>query len=88
MSWEKCVEKDLQALGQPTNMHDLKRVCALRGPWRSMLYKLTHPHSSGVSYRRPHNIPRPTSTMHLRQHADTLPFQAAWSSHAPRALSD
>jgi hypothetical protein len=88
MSWENCVEKDLQALGQPTNMHDLNRVCALRGPWRSMLYKLTHPHSSGVSYRRPHNIPRHTSTMHLRQHADTLPFQAAWSSYAPRALSD
>jgi hypothetical protein len=43
MSWEKCVMRDLQALGQPTNMHDLKRVCALRGPCRSMLYRVTHP---------------------------------------------
>jgi hypothetical protein len=88
MSWEKCVRNDLQALGQPTNMHDLKRVCALRGPWRSMLYKLTHPRSSGVSYRQPHNIPRHSNTMHMRQRADTLPFQAAWSACPPRALSD
>ena len=32
MSWEKCVTRDLQALGQPTNMHDLKNACALLGP--------------------------------------------------------
>jgi hypothetical protein len=79
MSWEKCVTRDLQALGQPTNMHDLKNACALRGPWRSMLYRVTHPHAAGVPFRRPPNATRHSSSM--RQRAETLPFQAAWSAY-------
>jgi hypothetical protein len=54
ISWEKCVTQDLQSLQVPTNMHDLKGVCELRGSWRCMLYKLTHPDAigSGVPFRR------------------------------------
>ena len=49
ISWEKCVTRDLQSLQVPTNMHDLKGVCELRGPWRCMLYKLTHPNTARAS---------------------------------------
>jgi hypothetical protein len=41
ISWEKCVTHDLKDLQVPTNMHDLKGVCELRGSRRCMLYKLT-----------------------------------------------
>lgn len=52
VSWEKCVTKDLESLELPTNMHDLKGVCELRGPWLSMLKKLTHPDAVAVPFRR------------------------------------
>jgi hypothetical protein len=86
MSWEKCVTRDLQALGQPTNMHDLTDACALRGSWRSMLYRLTHPRANGVPFRRPLNATRYSSRM--RQRAETLPFQAAWSATGPGVMSN
>jgi hypothetical protein len=79
MSWEQCVTRDLQALGQPTSMYDLKAACVLRGSWRSMLYRVTHPHAVGVPFRRPPDATRHSSIM--RQRADTLPFQAAWSAY-------
>jgi hypothetical protein len=82
MSWEKCVTRNLQALGQPTNMHDLKGVCALRGPWRSMLYKVTNLRAAGMPFRRPPGF------THMRQRAETLPLHAAWAANAPRAMSD
>lgn len=67
MSWEKRVTKDLQALQLPTDMHSLKGVCELRGPWRSMLYKLTHPDAAGVPFRRsPAAVERHNSTMQQR----------------------
>jgi hypothetical protein len=56
-------------------MHNLKGVCALRGPWRSMLCKLTHPCVTGVPCQQPHNAARHSSSMWQR--ADTLPLQAA-----------
>jgi hypothetical protein len=43
ISWEKCVTRDLKDLQVPTNMHDLKGVCELRGSWRCMLYRSTTP---------------------------------------------
>jgi hypothetical protein len=52
MSWESCVTHDLESLQLPTSMRDLKGVCELRGPWRSMLYKLTHPNATVVPFRR------------------------------------
>jgi hypothetical protein len=78
ISWEQCVTRDLQALELPTNMHDLKNACALRGPWRSLLYRVTNPHAAGVPFQRQPNSTRHSSSM--RQHAETLPFQAAWSA--------
>jgi hypothetical protein len=45
---EEC--SSVQALGQQTNMHN--DVCGLRGSWRSMLYRPTHPQATGVSFRR------------------------------------
>ena len=44
--------QDLQTLQLPTRMHELKVVCELRGVWRGMLYKLTHPDAVGVPARR------------------------------------
>jgi hypothetical protein len=42
LSWEACVHQDLLDLDLPTSMQELKAMCAQRGAWRSMLYKLTH----------------------------------------------
>jgi hypothetical protein len=53
-SWEQCVGKDLACLGPPTAMHDLAGACTIRGAWRSMLYKVTHPSSEGFPFRRSH----------------------------------
>jgi hypothetical protein len=52
VSWEKCIAQDLLDLQLPTTMHELKGVCELRGPWRRMLYQLTHPHATVVPFRR------------------------------------
>jgi hypothetical protein len=53
ISWEECVTRNLKDLQVPTNMHNLKGVCELRGSWRCMLYKLTHPNAAGVPFRWP-----------------------------------
>jgi hypothetical protein len=48
------------------NEHACSRyVCAVRGSWRSMLYKLTHPHATGVSSRQPPNVTRHSSSINL-----------------------
>jgi hypothetical protein len=71
VSWEKCVTQDLSALQLPTTMHDLKGVCELRGSWRSMLYKLTHPNAAVVPFRRSRAaIERRSSS--VRQRAELL----------------
>jgi hypothetical protein len=44
-----------------------------------MLCRVTHPHAAGVPIRRPPNATRHSSSM--RQRAETLPFQAAWSAY-------
>ena len=33
-------------------MHELKPYCEMRGWWRSMVYKITHPDSVGVRRQR------------------------------------
>jgi hypothetical protein len=78
MSWEQCVTRDLEALGQPKKMYDMQAACALCGAWRSMLYRVTHPHAVGVPFWRPPDATHHSSSM--RQRADTLPLQAAWSA--------
>lgn len=42
LSWEPCVHQDLSDLGLSFSMQELQGMCAQRGVWRSMLYKLTH----------------------------------------------
>jgi len=71
VSWEKCVNDDLISLELPTTMHDLKGVCELRGSWRSMLYKLTHPNAAVTPFWRSRAaVERHSDT--VRQRADRL----------------
>lgn len=88
ISWEKCVTRDLQDLQVPTNMHDLKGVCELRGSWRCMLYKLTHPNAVGVPFRRSRAAFQ-RHRNHLQQRAQMLQpgWEARWLAQ-PRAMSD
>ena len=69
VSWEKCVTQDLTALQLPTSMHELKGVCELRGAWRGMLYKLTHPDAVRVPARRSGAAPQ---LRHMQQRAERL----------------
>lgn len=52
MKWQACVFSDLQQQELPTKMGDLQGCCFLRGPWRSMVYRITHPNAVGVSFQR------------------------------------
>jgi hypothetical protein len=70
-SWEQCVTKDLESLGLPTTMHDLTGACAIRGAWRSMLYKITHPGSEGLPFRRS-RAAHQHHTSHLMRRAEWL----------------
>ncbi len=84
-SWEHCVTKDLESLGLPTTMLDLTGACAIRGAWRSMLYKITHPGSEVLPFRRSHAA--------LQRHTSHLRWRAEWLARCgmhtgPRALSD
>lgn len=84
MSWERCVAHDLKSLDLSTSMSDLKGVCGMRAPWRSMLYNLTHPNTpvapfrrSAAAHQRHHNS--------VRQRAELLQ-RSVWVG--PRAMSD
>lgn len=85
ISWEKCVTRDLKDLQVPTNMHDLKGVCELRGSWRCMLYKLTHPNATGVPMFRRSRAALQRHRNHLQQRAHML---QPGSGDQPRAMSD
>jgi hypothetical protein len=50
----------------------------LRDSWRSMLYRVTHPHAAGLPFPRSPSATRHSSS--TRQCAVTLPLQAAWSA--------
>jgi hypothetical protein len=52
MSWEECTKDDLKSLGLPLPMHDLSDHCAVRGSWRSMVYKITHPNAESRPFHR------------------------------------
>jgi hypothetical protein len=73
VSWEQCVTEDLHAQQLPSNMHELKGVCELRGWWRSMLRELTHPlpDEAGMPFRRSRVAAQRHSTTVLRR-ADRL----------------
>lgn len=51
-SWESCIAQDLDAMGLPLCMHDLSAHCDIRSSWRSMVYKITHPHADGLPFHR------------------------------------
>jgi hypothetical protein len=66
-------------------MPDLKGVCELRGSWRCMLYKPTHPNAVDVPFKRSYaSFQRHCN--HLRQRAQMLQ-QPSWGC-TPRARSD
>jgi hypothetical protein len=50
--WISNVLQDLQQHNLPTSMHELTPYCEMRGWWRSMVYKITHPDSVGVRRQR------------------------------------
>lgn len=56
---------------------------ALRGSWRSLLYRPTHPRATLVPFSLPPNVTPLGSSM--RQSAETLPFQAVRSACGPGA---
>jgi hypothetical protein len=85
-SWEQCVVKDLASLGLPTAMHDLAGACAIRGAWRSMLYKITHPNSEGFPFVSRSHAAHQRHTSHMRWRAEWLAGRGMHSG--PRALSD
>jgi len=62
--WIKNVLQDLQKQGLPTSMHELMPYCEMRGWWRSMVYKITHPNSIGVRRQRSNGN---SYWQHLRQ---------------------
>lgn len=49
--WQHCVHSDLQRLGLPHQMDDLRGYCFMRGAWRSMVYRVTHPDAVGAPLR-------------------------------------
>lgn len=49
--WQDCVHSDLQRLGLPHQMDDLRGYCLMRGAWRSMVYRVTHPEAVGAPLR-------------------------------------
>jgi hypothetical protein len=84
-SWEQNVTEDLNSLGLPVTMHDLTGACAIRGAWRSMLYKITHPNSEGAPFPKSHDAHQ-RHTSYLRLRAEWLAGRGMHT--APRALSD
>ena len=50
--WLDLVAQDLKELQLPTGMQELEAYCLMRGWWRSMVYKITHPESAGVRHQR------------------------------------
>ena len=55
MKWQTCVFKDLQQHELPTSTADLQGYCCMRGPWRSMVYGITHPDAVGSNHQRSHS---------------------------------
>jgi hypothetical protein len=87
VSWEQCVAHDLTSLGLPTSMQDLTDRCAVRGSWRSMLYKVTHPNADGLPFHRSRaSYQRHLSHMQWRARM----LQVSWQGihDGPRAMSD
>lgn len=64
--WQDCVHNDLQQLGLPHQMDGLRGYCLMRGAWRSMVYRVTHPDAVGAPMR----TSRPSS--HHRQQQSLL----------------
>lgn len=78
--------QDLQTLQLPTRMHELKVVCELRGVWRGMLYKLTHPDATGLAAWRAGAAPQ-LRNMQQQQRVDRLQ-PSARAAYGPKALFD
>jgi hypothetical protein len=61
--WQHCVRSDLERLKLPLKMDDLRGLCFVRGAWRSMVYRVTHPDAVGA----PLQLPRSSSDYRQRQ---------------------
>jgi hypothetical protein len=59
--WQDCVHSDLQRLGLPHEMNDLRGYYLMKGAWRSMVYRVTHPDAVGAPLKRSR------SSSHYRQ---------------------
>jgi hypothetical protein len=49
---QNCVHSDLQRLELPHKMDELRGDCLMRGAWRSMVYRVTHPDAVGAPLQR------------------------------------
>ena len=83
--WHKIVEKDLLALKLPTNMHEVEALCLMRGWWRSMVYKITHPDATGIRYRR-RRVPSQSQQQRLQLRQQQLQPTPTMAVHSPRML--
>jgi hypothetical protein len=66
MRWQNCVHSDLQRLELPHKMDDLRGYCLMRGAWRSMVYRVTHPGAVGAP------LQRSRAPSHYRQHLSLM----------------
>jgi hypothetical protein len=84
MKWQTRVLKHLQQHELPTSTADLQGYCCMRGPWRSMVYRITHPEADGSSYQRSQSsFQRHQQHMQLRQQQLMVDYEGPL-----RAISD
>lgn len=77
MKWQTCVLKDLQQLELPTNTAELQGYCCMRGPWRSMVYRITHPDADVSNHQRSQaSFQRHQQRVQLRQQQLTVDYDA------------
>jgi hypothetical protein len=73
--WQGYVHSDLQRLGLPVEMSDLRDRCLIRGAWRSVVYRVTYPDAVGAPLRSSR------SSSHYRQQQSLLRQQHLQHMH-------
>lgn len=81
MRWETRVRRDLLQLGLPTTLSELSDHCVMRGPWRSMVYRLTHPGAPVGSWQRSHCARERRLQQQLARRQQLLPAEEFTALH-------